>query len=866
MASKRNIQYRVSVVDRFTKPLRRMQSQLESFKRTVESVDNKVINPKVDVQTAKATADLENVKRKAKSIPNLIYVHVVSNVDKFNQDIDSVADKIRNFSTVYKSAFSGGLMAGTPIAANALGVLAGGIGSLLPVLGTLGGGFMGLASSMGAAAAGAGLLAPFIGTLGADLFKLDENVDKTSAKFRGFSQETQNALTALDGMQGAFGKLKYEIRDPIYQGMAGFFNAAEQAIGLARPAIHSTADAFSRMGEAMKNSMGDADVKSFFSWLTTAAPRAFENWSRIIGNTTVGLLNLLRAFSPLAITMEAGLLRMSSAFREWADSLSASDKFRRFIDYVKENGGKLLSIVGNIVMGLVGMGTAFAPLSAEMLTGFEKMTQKFRTWGETLSQNEGFKSFVEFVRTNTPQIMTLIGELVTIAINLGKGFAWVGEIMTPLVSKFLGFMNTLMEGNPIIARLVAILPVLIGGLKMLVPAFILVTNVVNTIWPAISMLFGWIGKLGGAFIRMLPIISRAGTFLLTFSNPVGIIISIVALLATVIIANWDKIWAWTKKTFSAAKTFMTSAWAVMKAKTIEAAVAIYTWAYRKFSEMKTAVTDKMSQIKSQVQQKFQQAKDQARSIIVNMVSAVKSKFVEMKIAVQNKMIEVKNKIIELWNRAKEFLSNIDLVQIGKDIIQGLINGITSMGGAVWEAAKGIAKKAKDAITGFMDSHSPSRVMIGVGNDVGSGLVIGISNMESPAARAATRLAEAVNKPLQGIKKSAQKAFKFSGNSALGKYLNVMIGDDPDYMNDWLTHMPKSMRNQAKNLGKQIAEARANGSFSFGNNRANEQQEASGGRYTVEVPVYLDSRQIAKATAADITKYQKLNAQKARGAI
>ncbi len=79
---------------------------------------------------------------------------------------------------------------------------------------------------------------------------------------------------------------------------------------------------------------------------------------------------------------------------------------------------------------------------------------------------------------------------------------------------------------------------------------------------------------------------------------------------------------------------------------------------------------------------------------------------------------VKEKAFEVWGchsrcmgRAMDFLESIDLVQIGKDILNGLIHGITSMGSAVWDAAKGIGKGIKDSITGFLDIHSPSRVMM-----------------------------------------------------------------------------------------------------------------------------------------------------------
>src|SRR5690625_6281135 len=47
----------------------------------------------------------------------------------------------------------------------------------------------------------------------------------------------------------------------------------------------------------------------------------------------------------------------------------------------------------------------------------------------------------------------------------------------------------------------------------------------------------------------------------------------------------------------------------------------------------------------------------------------------MKNSVKDKVKEVKQTIKNNWNSAVEFLKNIDLMQVGKDIIQGLIDGI-----------------------------------------------------------------------------------------------------------------------------------------------------------------------------------------------
>lgn len=93
---------------------------------------------------------------------------------------------------------------------------------------------------------------------------------------------------------------------------------------------------------------------------------------------------------------------------------------------------------------------------------------------------------------------------------------------------------------------------------------------------------------------------------------------------------------------------------------------------------------------------------------------------------------LKTKTSEAFNKVKDFIINpledIDLLQIGKDIINGLINGIGSMASAVWDKAKSIASGIGDAIKGTLGIKSPSRVTMQLGIDTGEGIDVGLAKM------------------------------------------------------------------------------------------------------------------------------------------
>lgn len=81
---------------------------------------------------------------------------------------------------------------------------------------------------------------------------------------------------------------------------------------------------------------------------------------------------------------------------------------------------------------------------------------------------------------------------------------------------------------------------------------------------------------------------------------------------------------------------------------------------------------------------------------------------------------------EIYRTIWDTITSINWPQLGMDIVRGLINGLGAMGGALWDAATNIARSAFNAIKGFFDIGSPSRLMrYKIGPYIPQGLAIGI---------------------------------------------------------------------------------------------------------------------------------------------
>ena len=81
-----------------------------------------------------------------------------------------------------------------------------------------------------------------------------------------------------------------------------------------------------------------------------------------------------------------------------------------------------------------------------------------------------------------------------------------------------------------------------------------------------------------------------------------------------------------------------------------------------------------------------------------------------------------NKIVE----SIDDLKNMDLSEIGQNIIEGLQNGLGDGASKLWNTMKDIGKAIIDSIKSILGIHSPSTVMIAVGGFIIAGLIIGLT--------------------------------------------------------------------------------------------------------------------------------------------
>ncbi|MGH0417547.1 phage tail tape measure protein [Bacillus cereus] len=174
-----------------------------------------------------------------------------------------------------------------------------------------------------------------------------------------------------------------------------------------------------------------------------------------------------------------------------------------------------------------------------------------------------------------------------------------------------------------------------------------------------------------------------------------------------------------------------NSWNALKSGVINTVNALKNGAMNAWNALKSGISSAISGIVNFVTSGFSNAKSTA----INMMNGLKT-------GVSNAINNVINFFRDMGSNIVRTISSINLFDIGKNIIQGLINGIKGMAKNVVGAITDVTSSITGKVKGLLGIHSPSRVFLQFGKYIGQGLTIGINKTEDMVAQASEGLANA----------------------------------------------------------------------------------------------------------------------------
>ncbi|QVL92483.1 phage tail protein [Bacillus velezensis] len=191
---------------------------------------------------------------------------------------------------------------------------------------------------------------------------------------------------------------------------------------------------------------------------------------------------------------------------------------------------------------------------------------------------------------------------------------------------------------------------------------------------------------------------------------------------------------------------MVSLWNSIKSKVTSVWNALKSAAVTAFNYMRAQIVNRIVATRDSVINLWNTVKSKVMSIWNGIKSAASTAFSYMKAQIVNRIQATKERIVSIWNGVMKFFRGINLKSIGRNIIQGLINGISGMAGALASKVKSMANAIPNGMKKLLGIHSPSRVMRDqVGYHVGTGMAAGIDKSQGKVKAAAAKAAKAAQK-------------------------------------------------------------------------------------------------------------------------
>ena len=547
---------------------------------------------------------------------------------------------------------------------------------------------------------------------------------------------------------------------------------------------------------------GPSEIEKMTKALENSGGASKEAAEQMMGGIGGALEELSGAFETLSILIGSQLAPYIQAFATWLSGLiqrfnEASPAVQKFVVIGLALTAGLTGLIA--VLGAVAAGIGF------MITGIMPLISAIAQAGGVTALLSGALAFLA-----NPITLTIAGITALVA---AFAFAY---------SQFEGFRNVI---NSVFSTLLTFVqPALTAVTAFIREQISALSEWWRQIWPDLSLAFmniwngivAFITPILNTILALFKFVWPAIEYIIksVWENIKGVIEGAIAVIAGIIqafsalfIGNWGALWNAIKQIISGAiqfvwnlfnlllygrllkagtallnglKAVFSAGWNAIKTNTSNVFTSIWNFLKNIWNGTVNFFKNTLNGIRATFMNVFNAVRSFVSNVFSNIRTIISNAINTIKDFVSSGLDNIRKFFVDTFDKVVSFLKGIDLVSVGKDIISGLVRGLSSMAGAVIDAVADIAGKIKDKFLSFFDIHSPSRVMRDeVGKYLPLGLIAGIQRMKNDVISAAEQMAQwaTPDVPDVAIAYSTPSGLRSSLSSAVSGTVDVNTRDD-----------------------------------------------------------------------------------------
>ena len=488
----------------------------------------------------------------------------------------------------------------------------------------------------------------------------------------------------------------------------------------------------------------------------------------------------------------SGLLAIVNASQADFDNLTeainnSSGAAQNVADVMMDNLGGQLTILKSTLEGIaISFGNILLPAIKKVVESL----QNFLNWLNNLT--DGQKELIVTIATVVAAIgpiLLIVGKVITLATNVIKT---VKLLKTAFIA-----LNAVMAANPI-GLVVTVIAGLVAALVTLYNKNETFRNFVNTAWAQIKeVISGVVNALVNFFTVTIP--GAIDSVIAWFQTLVD---SISNFFTVVIPEKINELVQWFTELperigYAIGFAIGTLAnWVVSLAeKAAEVGPKVIDAIVNFFSQLPGKVWNFLVQTATNFANWIVQTKEKALTVGAQIIDTVVNFFLQLPGRIWNALLDAIARI-QQWGSdiiswAQTAIPNVistimsffeelpgKMLEIGKNLLLGLADGISSAVGTVVDKVKSVAGSILSGFKDAFDIHSPSKKTAEMGNMLMQGLAGGVSDASNVAMTAVMEMANMLTTKLESLVTQITQLMNFAGNAIQP----FGIGDAEDQQN------------------------------------------------------------------------------------